>query len=453
VTAVPHSPEAEEVVVARLLREPALVGQVVGAGLEGAHFHLAANRVLYDALVEAFYAEDPIDALVIGSLHAKRLAKMWNVEERVAIQRVVRLAQRPSDGSPLDHARLIRRDHDYRRLLKLADEIRDSVISERQQPDEIAGVVSQGARGIAAGSTAAQELVSFGDAGRRFVHDIQVRMSARERGVELGVYFGLKAIDDYVRGLQPTEVLILAGEPGVGKSSVVARGALTFAETQSERAADERVGTLIVSLEMGEVPSNARFASMLGFIAGEDIREAKLSGVSLGRLIENWRERVDVPLWFNYAPTLRASQLRALISEAIRRYNVGLVVIDHFRMWDLDRRLDNKVDEDEEKVRFLKEQIAGALNVAVICLAHTRKPDPASNGRPKMVDLRGSYQVAAHSDIVGFIYRPSMYATHKQLEKGETRDTDAEMIWAKNRQGKLGSMGFYMDASRMVIVD
>jgi replicative DNA helicase len=86
-------------------------------------------------------------------------------------------------------------------------------------------------------------------------------------------------------------------------------------------------------------------------------------------------------------------------------------------------------------------------------LAHTRKPDQNSNGRPKMSDLRGSYQVAAHSDFVSFIFRPSMYATQAQMDAGEISDTDAEMIWAKNRHGNPGSEKFYMDAGRMFIAD
>jgi replicative DNA helicase len=192
---------------------------------------------------------------------------------------------------------------------------------------------------------------------------------------------------------------------------------------------------------------------MISSVAGDLLREATLSNRDLDRIIKRWREDKDVPLYMNYAPTLRASQLRALVSEGIRRHNVGLVVIDHFRMWDLDRRLDNKLDEDEEKVRFLKEQIASPLNVAVICLAHTRKPDPSSNGRPKMSDLRGSYQVAAHADFVSFIFRPAMYATPKQIEQDSRIETAAEMIWAKNRHSGPGNLEFHFDATSMLITD
>jgi replicative DNA helicase len=239
----------------------------------------------------------------------------------------------------------------------------------------------------------------------------------------------------------------------VGKSAVWWRGALSFAERQAKRPVDKQVGTLILSLEMSATPSATRFASMLAGLNGAELRQGRISQGELATVVREWRERVQVPLWLNYAPTLKASQMRAVISEAIRRHNVGLVVIDHFRMWDLDERLPNKNDEDEEKVRFLKEQLASSLNVAVVCLAHTRKPDQGSNGRPKMSDLRGSYQVAAHSDFVSFVFRPWMYASQGQIDAGEVRDTDAEMIWAKNRHGNPADLPFYFDPRKMFIAD
>jgi replicative DNA helicase len=297
------------------------------------------------------------------------------------------------------------------------------------------------------------ELVSFADAGRAFVSAMRYAMTARAQGVELGAYFGLKAVDNFTKGMKPGELLMAGGEPGVGKSAVWWKAALTFARRQAKRPENMRLGTMIISLEMSPEPSNARFASMLSGVDGDRLREATLNNAELERIIARWREDKGVPLWMNYAPTLRASQLRALVSEGIRRHNVGVVVLDHFRMFDLDQRLDNKLDEDEEKVRFLKEQIAATLNVAVICLAHTRKPDPTSNGRPKMSDLRGSYQVAAHADFVSFIYRPKMYATKQEIDAGKFSDTDAEMIWAKNRHSGPGTADFYFDARSMLITD
>lgn len=452
-TAVPHNPEVEEALIGRLLSHPARTGEVVGTLLDQTDFYLAANRMLYGAIVEAFYADDAIDPLTLGELHAKRLSRLWGLDERQAVQRVVALASATSTGSPVDHAKLVKRDADYRALLKLADDVRERVLAEQGSPEEIAGITTQLAMQVATQQALTNELVGFEDAGRAFVASARRAMAAREQGIELGAYFGLKAIDKFTKGLKPGELIMAGGEPGVGKSAVWWKAGLTFARRQAKRPVGQRIGTLVVSLEMSPEPSNARFASMISGVSGDHLREGSLTSAELERIINRWREDKDVPLWMNYAPTLRASQLRALVSEGIRRHNIGVVVLDHFRMFDLDQRLQNKLDEDEEKVRFLKEQIASSLNVAVICLAHTRKPDQGSNGRPKMSDLRGSYQVAAHADFVSFIFRPTMYATQAQIDVGEISDTDAEMIWAKNRHGDPGTEPFFFDARSMLITD
>lgn len=450
-TAVPHNPELEAGLIGRLLAEPQRIPEVAGALLEGAHFHDAAHRLLFDALVEASYADEPLEPLVLGELHAKRLAALWRLDERSAIQRVLELPAKRLPGDPLEHARLVKRDADYRALLALADEIRDEVAAERDSPAEIAGVVSQRALAVAASTLLTQEIISFADAGRHTVRYLQQAKAAREHGVELGAYFAIPAIDDYVHGLQGGDVAVIAGEPGTGKTSVAWRAALNFAERMAKRAPEQRVGSLILSLEMTPTPSNLRFASMLTGLPGTDLREGRVSARDIQLVVDQWRERVDVPLWLNYAPTLRASQLRALVSEAIRRHNVGLVVLDHFRMFDLDYRLQNRNDEDEEKIRFLREQIAQGLNVGVICLAHTRKPDPMSNGRPRMADLRGSGQIAAHSDFVGFIFRPWMYASEDERDADNVKLTDAEMLWVKNRHGITGNAEFYFDPTKMFV--
>jgi replicative DNA helicase len=448
-TAVPHNPEVEEALIGRLLTDPGRIGEVVGTLLDQTDFYLAAHKLLFGAIVEGFYADEPLDAMTVGELHAKPLSRMWGVDERQAVQRVMAMAARPSTGTPTAHAALVKRDSDYRRLLEIVDDVRGRVLAERESPEAIAGVTSQLAMQVATQQALTNELVDFENAGRTFVEDARRAIAAREQGVQLGAYFKLKAIDGFTKGLKPGELLMAGGEPGVGKSAVWWKAGLTFARAQAKRPPGQRIGTLIVSLEMGPQPSNARFASMISGIAGDTLREGTLTGRDLERIIAGWREDRDVPLWMNYAPTLRASQMRALVSEAIRRHNVGVVIVDHFRMFDLDERLQNKLDEDEEKVRFLKEQIARTFNVAVICLAHTRKPEAGSNGRPRMSDLRGSYQVAAHSDFVSFIYRPAMY---DRLEDGDSKEV-AEMIWAKNRHSEPGSKKFWFAAESMLITD
>jgi replicative DNA helicase len=439
-TDLPHNPAVEDAVIGQLLATPDRVADVVGALLEPEHFYTAANRLLFGAIRDGFYDGTPIDALTLGELHAVRLGRLWGCEEAYAVQRVRDLAH-GYDGDVVDHAQLVKRDADYRALLAVLDTTRVAIVSEDLAPEQIAGELSQSAMKVATNTLATSELTSFADAGRDYVRSTREAIAARSKGIELGAYFGIAAIDQFMRGLRGGEVAIGAGEPGVGKSAVWWKGSLNFAERQALRPVDQQVGTAVVSLEMGKDISNARFAAMMAGLDTTEIREGTISAPSFERSIDAWRKRMGIPMWLSYQPSIRASQLRALCSEAVRKHNVGLVVVDHFGYFHLDRRLPNKTDEDGEKARFLKE-LAGDLNIGIVCLAHTRKPDPGSNGRPRLSDLRGSQEIAGHAWL---------YATERERDAGKVDETEAIMIHAKNRNGFTGEGKFVMDASRMYI--
>ena len=334
----------------------------------------------------------------------------------------------------------------------MAADLSRSIDSKAGEPTDLAGRVAQRATRIATSTLLTHEVLSFADVGRSFVAHQRKLMAAREQGIELGAYFGMDFIDRYVRGLQPTELFFLAGEPGAGKSALAYKMAQRFAERQAERPADERIGTLVLSLEMGLDTSAARLAQSVAGIDGGKLREGRTTDHELDQIIDGWRALKELPLYFNFTSTLRAGQMRALIVEAIRRHNVGLVIIDHFRYFDMDRRYERQIEEDEDKARFLKEDIAKELNLAVICLAHTTKGIEYSEGRrPTLSHLRGSGQVAAHADFVAFVHRPFKHASQSEIDAGTVLRTDAELIYEKNRHGLDGSVGFFFDPSVMAV--
>jgi replicative DNA helicase len=444
---VPYSKDAEQSVVGQMLRNPKTVGLVVGTLLEPQHFHLPAMRRIFHEVVSNYYADEPTDALTIGEACAKDLARSWSCDEPTAVQHVQALSRRKYDGSAVDHAKIVKRDADQRALLILSDTIKQAVEAD-DGPDEIAGMAAQTAMQIATNSLHTHEIVSFADLGREFVRNQKMLMEARRQGIELGAYFGLSFLDSFMRGLRPTELFFLAGEPGAGKSAVAWKAVQMFAERQMRKVPEQRVGTLVLSLEMGIEPSNVRVAGSISGVDGGAMREGRTTDDDLAKIISEWTKRKDIPLFFNFTSQLKVSQARALIVEAIRRHNVGLVVIDHFKYVLSDQRHQNALEEDEEKARFLKEAIAKELNVAVICLAHTTKLS-SEDGRPRLRDLRGSYMVAAHADFVGFVYRPYEYAKQQDIDEGKVQRTDAELIWDKNRHGLEGAARFYFDPSTM----
>jgi replicative DNA helicase len=428
-------------------------GEVIGTQLSPADFYSPVNQILYDAIYAAYFADEPIDPLSVGETASKRLAQRWNCDEQDAIVRVRDMAMgQQFSGKVLDHSKVVKKHSDYRHLLSLAASIAKEVGDETRGPEEIAGIASHQAMKIATASLLTHDLISFGDLGRNYVHQMERLKKASEEGLELGAYFELRFFDRYLKGLQPTEVLFVAGEPGVGKSAVVWKAAIKFAQRQSTE--EKPIATLVLSLEMGEGPSNNRIAQTIAQVDGGKLREGKIDQTEFTKVFNEWAKRKDLPLFFNFTSHMRASQIRALCVEAIRRHNVGLIIIDHFRYFDLDERIPNKVDEDEEKARFLKEAIAKDLNCAVICIAHTTKGiENQEDRRPTLSNLRGSGQVAAHADFVAFVYRPFKYADEDEKLTGQVSENDAEMIWRKNRHGLEGIEEFYFRADTMDIKD
>jgi replicative DNA helicase len=454
-TKLPASQRAEESVLGAILKDPKVANEIVGAILEPEHFYFSPYRVVFEQIVERVYADDPIDPLTVAEAVSKKTSQMWGVDERDAVDRVVALTATSTaedESTPLQHAALVKRHFDYRSLMSLAYEVLTEVQDEAAAPEDLAARLSSKAMQIATDQVVRQELLTFEDLGRNWVKSMNQVIALREAGHERGAHFGIRAIDEFTKGLLPTELLISGGEPGIGKSAVWWAGAINFCERQMKKPAEERVACLVLSLEMGEEPSSTRLAQRVGDIDGEKLRLGTIDRMELRTVAEKWAAKRELPLITNHSGMLRLSQLRAIVVEAIRKHNVGLVVIDHFRFLRPDEHFQNVNDADDHIVAFLKTAIAKDLNVAVVCLAHTTKNLERADKRPRMSDLRGSGMIAAFADFVCFVYRPWLYASDSAKERGQVSREDAEMIWAKARHSGDGTGEFYMNLATMSVV-
>jgi len=437
-----------------MLQRPKIVGEVIGTLLQPEHFYVRPYRILYTEIINAYYADSGIDALSVVESAGRKLTESWLAEKDEVVEKVRALAGRGQPQEAVSHARIVKRDHDRRSLLELSQDIAAQVGAEENPPEQIAAEMSQRAMQVATSTTTTNEIVSYGDLGRRFVLRQKELQAMRAAGIEVGVRFGLKFLDDRLHGLKPGELVILAGEPGVGKSAVAFAAAVAFAKRQLCKPEDKRIGTFISSLEMGDEPTGDRFAQSEGGVDSATLRDGTLTDDELGLITKQWAQNKDIPLYLNFTSMLRASQLRALVVEAIRRHNTGLVIIDHMRFLSADEKHDSAADEDEAKARFLKQEIARGLNVAVILLAHTTKAiEYRDDRRPNLSDLRGGGMTAAHSDVVVFAYSPYASADEEDVLEGNVARTDGELLWRKNRNGLTEATHYYLDASVMHLRD
>lgn len=439
--------EAESSVISQMLSRPMVIPEVVGTMLTGEHFEDPGCRVVFDTLVEQFFADDGTDPLTVAALAQARLTRLWSATEAEVVDRLRKLAAALPDGDAASHAEIVKRWSKLRRLGALSTAI-DRSVKEGKDPDEIAGLIGSESLAIVSdGGDDDRQIVSFDEAGDEFVAYARQAIAAQRAGRSMGVRTGIRAIDGMTEGILPTELMMGAGESGVGKSILWWVAARNFAMEQSKMAVDRRIGTLVCNFEMGRVPSNARLAQMVSGVATSKLRGGGMTGDELQRVMQSFAARSGLPLWFNHAARPKASQVRALVTEAIRRHNVGFVVIDHFRLFDMDKRPRTEIEHDEERALFLKEQIAKDLNVALVCLAHTRKI--TAGEKPTMSDLRGSGQIAAYSDFVTFLHRDALHATEEQIERGLVNPTAAEIIWGKNRHNPTGNSALHFDPALM----
>jgi replicative DNA helicase len=455
VTSPVYNREAEWSVIGQMLTQPNAIPEVIGIQMAVEDFFGPDCRLIFEAAVESYYAGDKVDPVLIGDKLRGPLSRQWGIPEGdIPAKLYEQASARAGRKSLLDHAKIVRRRADERRLLAVMDQARASIEEGEMTPEEVSDFLGSEATKVATGTTMRGEILSMQQVGTEYMKYLRRLKIAREQGIELAAYFGLQFVDRWTKGVAPGELMLVGGEPGVGKSAITWEFAHGFGKRQMAKPVDRRIGALVLCMEMALVGSSARLATRMSGVPGDKLREGILDNDELGHIARSWKNEENLPIFWNFASNFKMSQMRALIVEAIRRHNVGLIVVDHFRMFDPDRRINNPNQEDEAKARFLKEDIAKDLNVAVVCLAHTTKlKREMSDGRPHLGDLRGSGQVAAHADIVTFMYRPWMYATDNEKAEGVYSETDAELLYRKNRNGALGISEFEFDPARMSITD
>lgn len=449
------NPEAEWSIVASMVSDSSLTAEVVGTQLAAEDFIRADAKLLYGATVEMYFADQTVEPLTVAERVKGALAKEWGVEEHLVAGALLdRLSERDYGRGVMEHSEIVKRLSTARKLLSVANAAVQSIGEGKRTPEEIAGTMSTEALGVTSGMVARTELLDWMDAGTEYAKYLRRLRLAREKGIEMAVYTGLSCIDNFTKGIAPGELCFLAGAPGTGKSIVGWKAAEGFAARQMKKLVEHRIATLVVSMEMGLVPSSSRLAQSITGIDGMRLREGDITDNEYTHILREWKARAGLPIHFNYASNFRLSQLRALIVEAIRRHNVGFVVLDHFRQIDTDRFVKDANDRDETKVRFLKESLARDLNIAVLCIAHTIKTGRSTDGstpRPRLDDLRGSGTIAANADFVGMLHRPGANLDDTERFAAGIGENDAEMLWVKARHTDSGTAYLSIDAAQMAV--
>ena len=275
-----------------------------------------------------------------------------------------------------------------------------------------------------------------GQAGLRpFVESIgsALRMAdeaAKTSGGISGIGTGLRTLDQQLGGLQKSDLIILAGRPGMGKTALGTNIAFHAATTTHSGETAQPVA--FFSLEMSSDQLANRILASRAAVRSDEIRRGKLTPNQFNNLIRAAGEIEGAPFFIDDTPAISVSQIYSRARRMKRTHGLGLVVVDYLQLLaaPMGQRVENRVQEISSISRMLK-SIAKELDVPVLALSQlSRAVEQREDKRPVLADLRESGSIEQDADVVMFLYREEYYLS----KEPERRDTDSDEVYNTRRK-------------------
>ncbi len=301
--------------------------------------------------------------------------------------------------------------------------------------------------------------LSFAESLRRAVESAE---RAQARGGRIsGVATGFADIDSLLGGLQPSDLLILAGRPGMGKTSLATNMAFhaSRAYLQDVEAGAEvprGAPVLFFSLEMAAQQLSARVLSEQTELEMWKIRNGKFSEEEWEKFVHTMQELSTLPFYIDDTGGISIAQIAARSRRMKREKNIGCIMIDHIQLVAGSGRAENRVQEITEISKALK-VLAKELDVPVVALSQlSRAVDARDDKRPVLSDLRESGSIEQDADVVMFVYREEYYLKSREPEAGSTEHAKwiekmervhrrAEVLVEKHRHGATNKVELFFD--------
>ena len=425
----PQALELEEAVLGAMLIDKKGVDEVIDI-LQPDAFYKISHQLIFDAIYQLFQGSQPIDLLTVSS----ELRKKGKLEAVGGEFYLVQLSQRVASSAHIEfHARIILQKFIQRSLIKISNEIIESAYKESTDVfdllDEAESKLYDVTQGnIKKSSETAQNLVLEA---KKKIEEISKRDGLS------GVSTGFEKLDKLTSGWQPSDLIIIAARPGMGKT------ALTLSMARNI-AVGKQIPVAFFSLEMSSVQLITRLISSETGLSSEKLRTGKLADHEWQQLNVKVTDLEKAPLFIDDTPSLSIFDLRAKARRLSSQHGIKLIVVDYLQLMTAgaSSKTGNREQEISTISRNLK-ALAKELNIPVIALSQLSRAVETRGGtkRPMLSDLRESGAIEQDADIVSFIYRPEYYNID-ELDDDERTPSEgqAEFIVAKHRNGGLDNI-------------
>jgi len=423
----PQAVDLEEAVLGAMMIDKKGVDDVIDI-LHADAFYKQAHQEIFNAMFVLFNESEPIDLLTVSN----QLRKEGKLDRIGGDFYLVNLTQKVSSSAHIEfHARIIIQKYIQRRLITISSEIIDEAYDETSDVFDLLDSaetklfeVTQG--NLKKSSESAEGLVT------RALKKIE-EISSQE-GMS-GVPSGFTKLDALTSGWQPSDLVILAARPGMGKTAFV----MSMAKNM---AIDFNIPVAIFSLEMSSVQLITRMISSETGISSSKLRKGDLQPHEWEQLNVKVKNLSKAPIFIDDTPSLSIFDLRAKARRLVSQHDVKILIIDYLQLMTAgtnNKSSGNREQEISMISRNLK-ALAKELSIPVIALSQLSRAVETRGGskRPLLSDLRESGAIEQDADIVSFIYRPEYYGqTEWDDEERTPCEGQAEFIVAKHRNGGL----------------
>ena len=417
----PHSLQAEQAVLGGLMLDNNAWDSIADVVCEE-DFYRRNHRLIFRAIAQLAEQGNPLDAVTLSEW----LEQNSLLNDVGGLSALGMLAQNtPSAANIKAYAAIVRENSVMRQLIDVGNQIANSAY-ETEGRDS--GALLDNAEKLVF------DIAEQGKRGKRGFRNIRGLLAAAVDRIDMlfqqdsaitGVSTGFTDLDNMTAGLQPSDLIIVAGRPSMGKTTL----AVNFAENA---AIKDQVPVAIFSMEMPGEHLALRMMSSLGHIDQHKIRTGKLDDDDWPRLTSAVSLLDGAPIFIDDTPALTPMELRARARRLKREHNIGLIVIDYLQLMQGSSNRENRATEISEISRNLK-ALAKELEVPVIALSQlNRSLEQRTDRRPVMSDLRESGAIEQDADVIMFIYRDEVY-NEDSPQKGL-----AEIIIGKQRNGPIG---------------
>ena len=267
----------------------------------------------------------------------------------------------------------------------------------------------------------------------------RIEVLQRGGGSITGVASGFKDLDELTAGFQPSDLIIVAARPSMGKTAFV----LNIAQNA---ALDHNVPVAFFSLEMSKEQLVQRLLTSEGRVDAQRLRRGKLQDEEFVRLGRAAGILSHAPIWIDDTPAMTLLELRSKARRLVMEQNIGMVVVDYLQLMQGPTNTESRQQEISYISRSLK-ALARELRVPVVALSQlSRMPEQRTDKRPQLSDLRESGAIEQDADLVMFIYRQEMYEGPVDKD-GNSLEGKAEIIIGKQRNGPTGFVNMFFNKS------